>query len=349
VISLRKAMHADLEESLKSALESYRAVLIAAGEAGARAYPPTGDNLRQSLVKLQENLIGSATPAVVVQTEQKAGQELKAWGDSASQYYRDSAEEIKVLLLEVAKAATEVGERDQRYGEHFQALAGRLEGAAKLDNISAMRQSLSSSAVELVNGVNRMTEDGKRTVEQLRAQVSGYEARVQEAERLASVDPLTGVSNRRVVERQLERRVTAGEPFFVIFLDLNGFKRVNDTLGHSAGDDLLKQFAGELRHSLRPTDIVGRLGGDEFVVVVDGAAGNVPERIAQVKKRVNGDYSLAADAGKRKLSIEAAVGIAVWKAGTNAQELLRAADAAMYEDKKRTSGVNHPVPASAKA
>src|SRR5579862_6215773 len=106
-------MNADLEESFKSALESYRAALIAAGEAGARAYPPTGDNLRLSLLKLQENLIGSATPAVVVQTQQRVGQELKAWGDSASRHFQQNAEEMKGLLLQVAKAATEVGERDQ--------------------------------------------------------------------------------------------------------------------------------------------------------------------------------------------------------------------------------------------
>jgi diguanylate cyclase (GGDEF)-like protein len=188
-----------------------------------------------------------------------------------------------------------------------------------------------------VNYVTKMTEDGKRTVEQLRAQISSYEERMQEAERLASVDPLTGVSNRRIFERRIERRVAEAAPFFVMYLDLNGFKQINDTLGHQAGDDLLKQFAGELRHSLRPTDMVGRLGGDEFSVVVDGAAGDVNQRIADVKKHVNGDYSLATEKGKTKVPITAAIGLAVWKAGATAQQLLSAADQAMYEDKKRRS------------
>jgi diguanylate cyclase (GGDEF)-like protein len=330
-------MHQDLEESLRSALESYRSALAAVGDAGARAYPPTGDNLKQSLLKLQEGLLNTATPGDFSRTEQSVGQELKVWGDSASLYYRESAEEIKSLLLQIAKVAAEVGDRDQRYSVHFQTLAERLQGAAKLDNIAFMRQSLTSSAVELVDCVNKMTEDGKRTVEQLRAQISGYEQRMQESERLASVDPLTGVSNRRILERQLERRTTEGSPFFLIYLDLNEFKQINDTLGHQAGDDLLKQFSGELRHSLRPTDVVGRMGGDEFAVVVDGAAGDIQERIAHVKKRVNGDYSLATDGGKRKLPIAAAVGIAVWKKGVTPQELLSAADRAMYEDKKRMS------------
>ncbi|HME05996.1 MAG TPA: GGDEF domain-containing protein [Bryobacteraceae bacterium] len=337
MISLRKAMNVELEESLRSALESYRAALTAVGDAGARAYPPTGDNLKQSLLKLQERLVNTAAPAVFAETEHRVGQELKTWSDSAAGYYQESAEEVKDLLLHVAKAAAEVGDRDQRYGEYFQALAGRLQEAATLQNISAMRQSLSSNAVELVDSVTRMTEDGKRTVEQLRAQVSVYEERMQEAERLASIDPLTGVSSRRILEWQLERRTANGSPFFVIYLDLNEFKQINDALGHQAGDDLLKQFAAELRHNLRATDIVGRIGGDEFVVVVDGALGDIRDRIAHVKKGVNGDYSVSTDTGKRKISITAAVGIAAWKAGDTVQELLRVADVAMYEDKKRIS------------
>lgn len=302
-----------------------------------------------SLLKLQEKLVNTAAPAVFAETQQSVGQELKTWGDSAADYYQESAEEVKDLLLHVAKAAAEVGDRDQRYGEYFQALAGRLQVAAKLQNISAMRQSLSSNAVELVDSVTRMTEDGKRTVEELRAQVSAYQERMEKAERLAAIDPLTGVSNRRILEWQIERRMTNASPFFVVYLDLNEFKQINDALGHQAGDDLLMQFAGELRQSLRSTDLVGRLGGDEFVVAIDGVLGDVKDRVAHVKKGVNGDYSISTDTGKRKISITAAVGIAVWKTGDTVEVLLRAAELAMYEDKKGMSKARNPTPGAPKA
>ncbi len=108
---------------------------------------------------------------------------------------------------------------------------------------------------------------------------------MEEAERLAAIDPLTGVNNRRILEWQIERRMTNASPFFVVYLDLNEFKHINDALGHQAGDDLLMQFAGELRQSLRSTDLVGRLGGDEFVVAIDGVLGDVKDRVAHVKKR----------------------------------------------------------------
>jgi GGDEF domain-containing protein len=204
--------------------------------------------------------------------------------------------EDKTLLLEVAKAAAEIGARDLHYGEHLNGLAVRLEGAAKLDNIVAMRQSLSSSAVELVSCVKKMAEDGKRAVEQLRAQVFSYQERIEEAERQAAVDALIGVASRRIFERQLNLRVAAGSPFWAVYLDLIGFKQINDSLGHAPGDDLLKQFAGELRDGLRATDCVGRVSGDEFVVLIDGSLDTVRERM-DVLANDNGSYTPSTEAG----------------------------------------------------
>lgn len=327
-------MQADLEESLGSAVETFRATLAAMADAGARAYPPAGDELKRNLLGLHQNLTGTPSPSAFEQTERVAGRELKSWGDGAARHYEDSTKEIKSLLLVVAKVAADVGERDQRYGSRFRDLAGQLEGAAKLESVVQMRQALSRSAVELVTYVDRMTEDSKQSVDKLRAEVSIYQTRVEQAERLAALDPLTGVCNRRVIERQLEERVKRGAPFCVVYLDLDGFKRINDTFGHLAGDDVLRQFASELRQSLPPTDTVGRLGGDEFVVLIDGAMEEAKQRVERVRKWVSGDYSLSTEKGKQKVPVGAAVGIAVWQPGTSAKELLRAADAAMYQDKK---------------
>lgn len=341
-------MHASLEESLRSAVESYRGALTAVGDAGAKAYPPAGDDLKQSLLQLRQSLGETTSPSVFADTEQRVSEQLKSWAESAAHYYQDSADEIKSLLLEVAKAAAEVGARDQRYGERLHTLASRLETAAKLDNLAAMRQSLSANAIELASCVNKMSEEGKRAVDQLRAQVSSYQERMEEAERQASVDALTGVSTRRIVERQLENRVRDGAPFCVVYLDLNEFKQINDTLGHPAGDELLKQFAGDLRHSLRTADCVGRFGGDEFVVLMDGPLETVRARIDLVSKHVNGDYTLSTGTGKRKVSLTAAAGIAEWKPGCTAQQVLMAADRAMYEDKKRGSEARRVAPVALK-
>jgi diguanylate cyclase (GGDEF)-like protein len=340
VISLRKAMDMDLEESFRVALKSYRDVLAAIAESGVRAYPPAGEALKQTLTRVREELNGSVTPGMIEQCDDQVSHELRSWGDSAGRFYHESADEMRGLVLLIASAASQVGDRDQRYGEHLHGLAQQLESAARMDNVAAMRQSLGVSAVELVKCVNRMTEEGKTAVEKLRARVSKFETRMQELERLAALDPLTGLCNRRVLERQLEYRIESGSPFCVIYLDLNGFKELNDTLGHLAADELLKRFAAELRQCVRPTDCVGRSGGDEFVALVDGVVENTIERAERIKKLLNGAYEVSA--ARQKVDLTAAVGIAVWKKGMTGSDLLRAADDAMYQDKRKFSGRKTP-------
>jgi len=200
-----------------------------------------------------------------------------------------------------------------------------------------MRQSLSRHAIELKTCVAKMTRDGQDSIAQLRSQLASYEARLEEVERIASMDQLTGVANRRKIEHQLEFRLKRKLPFSVIYLDINDFKQVNDAYGHLAGDDLLKQFTGELRMAFRSTDLIGRWGGDEFIVLVDANFREAEARTERIQQWVDGEYTLAAAEGPRKVTITAATGIASWEAGDTVTSLLQRADAAMYRDKARST------------
>ena len=119
----------------------------------------------------------------------------------------------------------------------------------------------------------------------------------------------------------------------VIYIDLNGFKNVNDTYGHQAGDDLLKQFAGELRTAFRTTDMVGRWGGDEFVVLVDADFRTAVNKVERIQKWVDGEYIVTTESGPHKVQVSAASGVASWQAGDTPATILQRADAAMYEHK----------------
>lgn len=335
MISLRESIDVDLEKALESTLASYRAALLAVGDAGAQACPPAAESFKESLQNLSQRLSSHVSPSQVAETEQCIEQELKAWGEHASHYYQEKTDEMKELLLLVAKAASEVGERDQRYAKQFGELAGKLHGAAKLNDLSAMRQSLGRHATELKACVTKMTRDGQDSISQLRSQLATYEARLEEVERIASLDQLTGIANRRKVEHELEIRLKKVLPFSVIYLDINDFKKVNDTFGHLAGDDLLKQFAGELRMAFRTTDLIGRWGGDEFIVLVDGHFREAEARIERIEQWVNGEYTLSANDGPRKVMIAAATGFATWQAADTATSLLHRADTEMYRNKAR--------------
>lgn len=154
------------------------------------------------------------------------------------------------------------------------------------------------------------------------------------AERLASTDALTGLANRRGLERQLAAADAAardaGEPYALVALDADGLKRVNDTLGHDAGDGVLRAIGEALTSMLRPFDTAARLGGDEFVVLLTA----VTEREAsQAAGRITaGVNELMRDPKFGGVSVSS--GVAIWHSGVGPQAVLAAADRRLYEAKR---------------
>ncbi len=145
----------------------------------------------------------------------------------------------------------------------------------------------------------------------------------------ADHDPLTGLVNRRVFETRLETligREHAGKPGSVIFIDLDHFKLVNDSLGHRAGDELISRVAETLRSSVRDGDTVARLGGDEFAVLLPGCESPHNVRIAdELITRIAADIGIGSGG--------ASAGIAAVYPGASAEDTMAAADMALYDAK----------------
>jgi diguanylate cyclase (GGDEF)-like protein len=153
-------------------------------------------------------------------------------------------------------------------------------------------------------------------------------------------DPLTNLANRSLFTDNVKAAIAdrRGE-LAVLFIDLDDFKTVNDSLGHSAGDELLVSVASRLRACLRPEDVVARLGGDEFAVMVED--GHDAEAAAvKVARRIMEAFVLPVGVGSESVSVYLSVGIATSHARAgSAEELIRDADVAMY--KAKTSGKGH--------
>lgn len=156
----------------------------------------------------------------------------------------------------------------------------------------------------------------------------------QRLEQLSQLDPLTNLYNRRHLFARIESelaRVRRGKPLALVMVDLDHFKKVNDSEGHLRGDVLLKEIASELAATTRETDVAGRYGGDEFVVVLPDTdaeqARAVAERVAQSVR----DAAARFDSERR---VTASVGIAVADAGDSVAALLRRADENAYRAKQ---------------
>lgn len=167
---------------------------------------------------------------------------------------------------------------------------------------------------------------------------------------IARTDPLTGLPNWRGLtehlERDMERARQSREPLSILYVDLDGFKGVNDRHGHGAGDRLLRETARVLREAVRASDVAARVGGDEFVILMPGAdatsAGRAGHRIIEAVRRLAADPITALGEkghGEPPLSLGASVGVACFtRMPETVDELVHYADAAMYRAKEAGKG-----------
>lgn len=166
--------------------------------------------------------------------------------------------------------------------------------------------------------------------------------------KLVFYDELTGVLNRRgfmeeaqkafravsFSRKHTERRAGLRIPFVVLFLDIDDFKKLNDTYGHDAGDRALKKVAALLKKNLRLQDIIGRLGGEEFVVALLGTRAETAHMVAE---RIRWDihHGRFVAKGRRGIHVTASIGIAAHNGERDLNELIHNADEAMYRAKKK--------------
>ena len=172
----------------------------------------------------------------------------------------------------------------------------------------------------------------------------------QSARQNARLDPLTSLYNRagflaQLQEAILTQQVDPNRSFAVAFLDLDGFKAINDTLGHAAGDEVLRQTATRLRNNTRKFDVIARMGGDEFTLILPNVSR--PEQVEAIASGLQNVLSRPFEIDADVVTLSASIGVGLSDhRNTDAEELLRRADTAMYASKaagKACYTIYHPV------
>jgi len=225
----------------------------------------------------------------------------------------------------------------------------KTAGSAAVQETTAPRDAASIMGVpesELTTNVQRALLSLMGEVDQLRKDTDMLRGKIRELESLADHDVMLPVLNRRAFLREVSRALALAErhdaPSALIFLDLNGFKAINDNYGHAAGDDALHHVASVLSAHVRETDAVGRLGGDEFGVVLTLTGAEGAETKAHELAELIATTPFTHE--DKSLHVGAAWGCYPLIGGNKADEALAAADAAMYarkaEQKNTTSQPN---------
>jgi diguanylate cyclase (GGDEF)-like protein len=225
--------------------------------------------------------------------------------------------EARIVALETELA------RERTMHETF-----RIEAEAREDELKRFLGDLELTHSALEGQASQSVELAEELAEQ--KQRSDY---------LASHDMLTGLPNRFAFQEELKWRVdyaaSSGSTIALLFVDLDHFKSVNDTLGHQAGDQLLQQVAGTFGVAMRHDDFAARLGGDEFAVIVEIPPEEARETAFNVAERVRQELRFTVPAPGGDLAIGATIGIALYpQDATSAESLLHAADQVMYVGKR---------------
>jgi diguanylate cyclase (GGDEF)-like protein len=234
-----------------------------------------------------------------------------------------------------------------------------LETASSLPRLKAAQQAgletamgfpilVGSEVVGVLEFLSERRLEPNEDLVGLMAQVGTHLGRVVERERAAQTlrhqathDALTGLPNRVLLLDELQRALSRqrrrpGELTAVFFLDLDGFKSVNDTLGHAAGDRVLRDVAQRLLGVIRPHDTLGRLSGDEFVIVCESLESEFP--IATIADRLSEALLAPFELDGEQFLVSASVGIVLTETGDEPSQLIQQADAAMYRAKELGRG-----------
>lgn len=218
-------------------------------------------------------------------------------------------------------------------------LTGNEDQALAIDSLHCGAQDyLSKNKVTpdmLARSVNYATER-KQIEQELKAALEDADSKNKQLESQAKHDPLTGLANRAYFQDMATRAFLRSKrrnlKVALLYLDLNEFKKINDTYGHMAGDELLQEVSSRLKGVVRDSDFLARIGGDEFVIITDSLENK--QEVYPLIKRIRNQFDKAFKIGSHELNVTSSIGIAFYPEADSLDLLIKQADCAMYEAKE---------------
>lgn len=288
------------------------------------------DSVRSVSQARFENIAATSPDAIVCASSEGR---ITFWNHAAEVLFGYTDEEMLDRSVEVLVPESWRG----IYGAEVARLQDgtRLELADRTISLSGLRKDGSEFPAEL--SLSTWQEGGHVGIGVIVRDITERRQNEERLFRLASVDPLTDLPNRGAWNERLAAAVESDRPATVLLLDLDGFKDVNDTLGHSAGDAVLTAVAQRLRHTCPEALMLARLGGDEFVALLPGGSETRARAVAQsVTAALARPYLVPGD---ESLHLGVSIGISLYpRHGGTAEELLGAADLALYRAKAAGKG-----------
>jgi len=262
-------------------------------------------------------------------------------------YIGERESEFREIIDLMTAAMTGLDNENRNFYSSIRTQGERFEQITLLDDIKRIKNELVHEVENMRAMVRRKEGQDQKALEALSSQVDGLKKELDEARRTANTDALTGVNNRKALDEYLrslvERNSITRLPFSLLMMDLDDFKTLNDTYGHTVGDRMLLAFAEKCRASVRSDDFLARYGGEEFTLILPGASLRNAQKKAKhlcktiAASRYAADDSPNADA----VSVTVSIGVSTYRKGDTVQALLERADQCLY--KAKSAGKNRAV------
>jgi diguanylate cyclase len=263
------------------------------------------------------------------------------------QYIAEREKELRDIidLLTKAMASLDVENREFYYRVYDQ--SEKMEQITLLDDIKKIKSALQYEVTQMRDIVDQKKDQDRRQVQLLASQVDNLRQELEKTKAKSMTDGLTGAYNRQAFDDTLKdlivRSRVMNSDLSLLILDLDDFKKINDTYGHLIGDRVLVSFCQKCRKSIRGDDVLARYGGEEFAIILPGASlKNALKKGRQICDTISSArYATDGESDENYLSVTVSIGVAVCKRDDTAESFVGRADKALY--KAKSSGKNRAV------
>jgi diguanylate cyclase len=264
---------------------------------------------------------------------------IAAFIERQKQYLEDREYELKDIIDLLTKAMVELDSDAQEYNQKILKQSEKIERITHLDDIKKIKQALAQEIEQIRETVKEKQTQDLAKLEKLSKQVTTLNVQLKTAREESLTDGLTGINNRKAFDQYLQQLVAQNTKskrhFSVLLLDIDDFKKVNDSHGHQIGDRVILAVVNKCRQSIRNEDFMARYGGEEFVIILPGASHRDAVKKAEHICNTIGStrYSLEDVKPGQTLSVTVSIGVSRFRKSDTITDVLKRADKALYRAK----------------
>jgi diguanylate cyclase len=305
------------------------------------------DRFKEMIDDLSQQFVSPERPKRIELDFERRKEKILSFIEHQHRYITEREKELRDIidLLTKAMANLDVGNREFYHRVYDQ--SEKMEQITLLDDIKKIRSALQYEVTQMREIVDQKKDQDRRQVQLLASQVDSLRQELEKTKVKSMTDGLTGAHNRQAFDDTLKdlmvRSRVMNNELSLLMLDLDDFKKINDTYGHLIGDRVLVAFCQKCRKSIRGDDVLARYGGEEFAIILPGASlKNALKKGRQICDAISSArYATEDDNDEDYLSVTVSIGVAACKRDDTAETIISRADKALYKAKR--SGKNCAV------